>query len=57
MLLFNKEVLRIRKLEANHRDKQSFMRWGQKPPSSSRKAFTDSELADDPGMLLFYVIK
>jgi len=48
MLLFNKEVLRIRKLEANHRDKQSFMRWGQKPPSSSRKAFTDAELADDP---------
>lgn len=49
MLIFNKELLRIRKLESIQREKQSFLRWGQKSSMNSRKAFSDAELLDDPG--------
>ena len=49
MLAFNKEVLRIRKLESINREKQSFQRWGQKLPSNLKKGINDNDLADDPG--------
>eukprot|EP01036_Dinobryon_divergens_P029170 gene29170-38234_t len=48
MLAFNKEVLRIRKLESINREKQSFLRWGQKLPSNMKKGISESDLADDP---------
>ena len=39
----------MRKLETINREKQSFLRWGQKMPINFKKGVSDSDLSDDPG--------
>ena len=56
MLAFNKEVLRMRKIEAINREKQSFLRWGQKMPINFKKGVSDSELSDDPGSQIVFFL-